>query len=98
MLNHRGFPFVLDLRAGSLCFYILLSAEYPTILHPTFCIWAISYCFYIPGHPWDEKGLQRQEGVGVLVRIPGMNSASRPAGKPRINRGGTGGEPVVNRG
>ena len=23
----------------------------------------------ILGHPWDEKGLQRQEGVGVLVSI-----------------------------
>ena len=24
---------------------------------------------YIPGHPWDEKGLQKQKGVGVLVCI-----------------------------
>ena len=22
-----------------------------------------------PGHPWDEKGLQRQESVGLLVGI-----------------------------
>ena len=42
---------------------------------------------FIPGHPWDEKGLQRQIGVGVLVCIPGMKSASRPADEPLTNRG-----------
>ena len=41
----------------------------------------------IPGHPWDEKGLQRQKGVGVLVWIPRMKDASRPVDEPLTNRG-----------
>ena len=44
-----------------------------------------------PGHPWDEKGLQRQKGGGVLVWIPRMKSASRPADEPVTNRGSTAG-------
>ena len=43
--------------------------------------------FIIPGHSGDEKVLQRQEGVGAVVCIPGMKSASRPGGEPVVNRG-----------
>ena len=42
---------------------------------------------FVPGHPWDEKGLQRQKSGGVLVCIPRMKSASRPADEPVTNRG-----------
>ena len=47
----------------------------------------------VPGHPWDEKGLQRQEGVGLPVGIqkrrvlfvPVINQLST-VGQPRVNR------------
>ena len=55
-------------------------------------------CDNVPGHPWDEKGLQRQKGVGLLVGIqerralfvPVMNRL-QTAGQPRVNRGSTAG-------
>ena len=47
-----------------------------------------------PGHALHEKGLQRQLGVGTLVR----NQERRAAVVPRINRLSTGYQPVVNRG
>ena len=51
-------------------------------------------CPGFPGHALHEKGLYRQIAVGTLV-----NSQERRAlAVPRINRGQTADEPVVNRG
>ena len=52
------------------------------------------HCFNIPGHPWDEKGLQGQKGVGLLVGI----QERRAFLVPLMNRLQTADEPMVNRG
>ena len=49
-------------------------------------------CAGVPGHPWDEKGLQRQKGVGPLVSIPGTGRGPRPG---VTNRSSTGRQPVI---
>ena len=46
-----------------------------------------------PGHALHEKGLQRQIGVGTLA----SSKERRALLVPRLNRGSTGGHPLVNR-
>ena len=49
----------------------------------------------IPGHPWDEKGLQTRKGVGLLVGIQERRAIFRPGDKPVVNLGSTAGEPLI---
>ena len=49
----------------------------------------------IPGHPWDEKGLQKQKRRRSTSVHPETKSAFRPFDKPLINRWLTGRQPQV---
>ena len=50
--------------------------------------------YHFPGHPLDERGLQRQKGGGLLVSI----QERRAAVVPQINRGQPADKPLVQRG
>ena len=55
--------------------------------------WSADQRYHFPGHALHEKGLQRQTGVGSLVR----SQERRAAVVPRINRLSTARQPPVNR-
>ena len=56
------------------------------LTRPWYVLVSGSTGYVIPGHPWDEKSLQRQKRRRSTSGHPGSKSASRPADKPRINR------------